>query len=220
MSEFYGDSYGDSNEGAIRHDPPPRPLKYFKRWTHESFSIIKRYGGINVVYYTKPSGCSNKRWEENIVAEFNARGFLFKIIIGEKYPFCEPEFYINGKEYFNWLSIISSVNKKYRLPESIELLCGINNRAGNNKVTSHINVPCFYCESIVNNWQAACKLLDVVDEFFEFREYVLNIYRLCWIKKKLENYNTVYDFGIVLESIRDYLGKYIPKRGASWTCKD
>ena len=154
------------------------------RWAHESFKIMQRYENVSSKLYGK----NNKKIEgEGIKIKFTDKKFNYTFFLNYKYPFYEPTFYINNKQYSEWLTTNKMIMKDY------------------------LNIDCFCCESLLRDWTAAHKMLDLVDEFNLFKTYILNNYRLYWIKKALEKSHPKFDFKYNLKSIVEYLGVYNSK---------
>lgn len=155
------------------------------RWAHESFKIMQRYENVSSRLYGKTS---KKIEGEGIKITFTDNTiFRYTFYLNYKYPFYEPTFYINDKPYNEWLTTNKMPMKDY------------------------LNVNCFCCESLLINWTAGYKILDLVDEFNLFKTYILNNYRLYWIKKALEKIYPNYEFKYTLKSIVEYLGVYNSK---------
>lgn len=225
------------NHGINRDkNRPPEPLKYFKRWTNESFSLLQRFGEITTIKKNdavvgsclKRTRSSEKnennfkhcdKSNETIEVLFNDGFFYFKFIISSQYPFCEPDFYINGWLYKNWLThnIKTGVrNGEYTNSRNFKIIdsgeeCYDEDlyKKNNSHLVSHINVPCFCCDSIINNWSAGCLLNDVINEFYIFRENVLKVYGIYWLRTCLERYKNTYDFRTIVDFIWDYVGRCI-----------
>ena len=154
------------------------------RWAHESFKIMQKYDKVSSKIYGKNE---NSQEGEGIKLTFTDKNFNYKFYLNYKYPFYEPIFYINNIKYKNWLMTDKMI------------------------MINYLNTNCFCCESLLRNWTGCYKILDLVDEFNLFKTYILNNYRLYWIKKALEKSHPRYDFKYNLKSIIEYIGVYNSK---------
>jgi len=150
------------------------------RWAHECFKIMQKYDNVCSKIYGKNE---NSKEGEGIKITFTDKNFNYKVFLNYKYPFYEPIFYINNIKYKNWLMTDKMI------------------------MIDYLNTHCFCCESLLRTWSGGYKILDLVDEFNLFKTYILNNYRLYWIKKALEKNNNI-DFKYTLISIAEYQGVY------------